>query len=330
MVLVVWLALGFSIVNHKSAVFNSRDVPLVGQPTANFYDAQGTRVKVAWAVTPTTVPEGGELTATLTVTGATNPHKIIRPDLRQLDAFQSRFVITDVTDPPPAADATEVRFTYRLRPRSRSVAVVPKLDFRFHNPTAAVGKQFPLTRSNEVEVTVTEPPPRPKPPAVPLAEPDHLFAVATGPRVLARPPAVPGPWVWVAVGLGAPLAAAGWYVAWRRVYPDASRLARIRRTKAARRATEAIRKADRTADPPATVAAAVLGYFRARFPLPPGAVTPTEVAAALAEVGMPPDACGAAAGVLRACDAARFSATGDTEVSLIPDAAALVARLEAA
>jgi hypothetical protein len=307
----------------------AQDIPAVGQPTADFYGAAGSGVKVAWQLDRTEVPEDAEVVATLKVTNVTNPAKVTRPDLKNRDDFKALFVVTDVPG-PPAVGPREVAFAYRLRPRNRQTAEVPGLRFHYYNPAAAAGRQFPLTTAKPVPITVTAAAPKPAAPAVPLAEPDHLFTVFTGPGVLGRPALTPGMWAWAAIGLAGPVAAAVWFVLWQRLYPGAARLARIRRSRAARRATDAIRRVYRTPDPPAAVAAAVLGYLQARHPLPPGAATPSEVAAALAELGVPAVECAAAAGLLRACDAARFAPGAGGWAPLVAGAEALIARLEAA
>ena len=316
-------------INHQSSIVNGQDIPTVGQPTANFYGAQGSPVRVEWQLNRTTVPEDEDIVATLVVTGATNPRQITRPDLRKLDAFESRFIIPDTRDQTPAADAKEVRFTYHLRPRNRSVDKVPTLAFHYYNPAAAKEKQFPLTTAKEVRITVTEPRPRPAPPPIPLGEPESLLAFKPQPVSLTYP-TFSEAWSWFAIGLIGPLASIAWYVVWRRVYPDAARLARMRRTRAARRATDAIRRSSRTSDPAGAIAAAVLGYLRARFPLSPAAATPSEIGAALTELGMPSSEADAVAGFFRACDAARFAPPGEASTSLAIAAEALVTRLEAA
>src|SRR5581483_8554843 len=125
---------------QHSVLSTQQDVPLVGQPTADYYGARGSGakpVKVAWTLDRTTVPEGGVVVATLTVTGATNPQQVVRPDLKKLPAFHDRFTITDNSDPPPGPEAKEVRFSYQLRPRNRSVDRVPTLEFRWFNPAGA-------------------------------------------------------------------------------------------------------------------------------------------------------------------------------------------------
>jgi hypothetical protein len=305
-----------------------QEAPLINRPASNFYHAHGTAVKVAWSLDRTTIPEDGELIATLTIKGATNPQRIVRPDLTKLPEFQTRFVITDKTDQEPEERAPEVKFTYLLRPRSRSVDKVPMLEFYFYNPTASQGKnQFPLTTAAKVSITVTEAP-KLEPPAIPLREPDQLFVVNAGPQVLEKRQFITGWWPWLIVGLAGPICALTWFLAWQRVFPDARRLAKMRQTRAARRATDAIRRANLANDPPAAIATTVLNYLRTRFPLPPGAVTPGEIETALGDLKVSVHVCTAVAEFFRSCDAARFAPSNDIGSSLAADAESLIVRLE--
>jgi hypothetical protein len=327
-----------SLIPHPSSLFSnpssllrpSQDVPAVGQPTAHFYNAHGRGVSVKWELDRTELPEDEELIATLVITRAINPHEIIRPDLKTLESFHSRFEITDNADPVPAADAQIVRFSYRLRPRNRLVDQLPTFKFHYFNQAAVPEKQFPLTTARGVPIVVTAPAPKPPPPVIPLAAPDHLFMVTTGPRVLARPSFAPGIGTWITAILIGPLVSLGWYYARRWIYPDAARLKHIRRSWASRRAIHAIRRSGRTVDPPAAVAIAMIDYLRARYSLPPGAVTPREIDANLAEIELRDSEREAVASFFRSCDAARFAPAGDSGVSLAAAAEALVARLEAA
>jgi hypothetical protein len=267
--------------------------------------------------------------ATLAVRGADNPGDVKRPELAKLAAYAERFQVEDAPA-SAAAGANEVAFAYKLRPRNRGVDRLPSLDFYYLNPAVKVGNPFQKTRAVGVDLVVTAAAPKARPPAVPLAEPDRLFAVETGPRVLDGEPFAPGPGAWAGLTAVAVLAPVGWYAAWRIAYPDAVRLARRRRSRAARRALAAVRAAGRAADPAGACAAAVLGYLRARYPLPAGADTPPEVAVGLAAAGVPAGTVEGAVAFLRGCDAARFAPAGDTAASLAAAAAALVARLEAA
>jgi hypothetical protein len=304
------------------------------QPQTGFYEARGTKLKVEWRVEPTVIPEDGQLTATLVIGThpggkLLNPHEIVRPDLSKLPAFTDRFrSIENVPRPPVPPDATEVTFAYRLRPRDRSVSAVPRLDFYFD--TGIKGKtQYQNAAAASKPITVTEPPPRPKPPPVPMGEPDSLFEVTTGPAALGREPFRPRLWAWVGTLVLGPVAAIGWYAVWRRVYPDGARLARLRRTRAARRAVDTTRKAGRSADPAGAIAGAVRGYLRARFPFSAAAETPSEIEHELRLAGLGEAESGEAAGFFRRADAARFAPPADTPVSLADEAKALIARLEA-
>lgn len=295
------------------------------EPKEHYYKAKGySGLKVKWEVPRTAVVEGRELVAALVVTGATNPTEVEKPDLKALKTFDS-FTVVPVTDPPRKADDKVVRFGYKLRPRNRSVEQVPALEFYYFNLSAAPGKaQFRLTHAESVPITVSE---QPAPVAVPMTEADHLFSAPTGPDVL-RGPFVPCEWAWGAAALFGPLVAFGWFLVWRRVYPNAQRLAQMRRSRAARRATDTVRKAGRTPDPAATIAGAVLGYLRARFPLPESAVTPPEISAALRDVRVPQEVAEQVADVFRGCDRARFAPANEGTDALASDAEAAITRLE--
>jgi hypothetical protein len=292
----------------------------------HYYKARAFSVQVKWDVPNTKVQEGRDLTATLVITGATNPTEVQKPDLAKLPEFAKRFAVTDVADTPRTPSDKEVRFNYKLRPRNLNVTQVPALEFSFFSLAAPPGKNpFRQARADSVAITVTEPPPKP---IVSMTEADQLFHVSTGPGVL-HAPFVPCRWAWMAAALFGPLVAVAWFLVWRRIFPDAVQMAKLRRSRAARRAADAIRKANRTPDPPATIAAAVLGYLRTRFPLPESAVTPSEIAAALVEATVPAEVAEQIADVFRDCDRARFAPPSDSGVSLAAHAEAAIARLEA-
>jgi hypothetical protein len=300
------------------------DIPPVERQTRDFYHAiaDGPRgVEAAWTVEPTaTVPVIGELTLTLTVRHAANPHELAKPDLRTLDEFTARFQVLDRTDPPVAPDAAEARFTYTLRPRSADVKEVPPLRYVYFRRIGRDWKPF-TTYATSVPITVipTTAPPSPAAPPVPLDAPEEFFALAEE-----RPAATPGRYGWLLPVAAVPFLVAGWVVLWRWLFPDAVRLARLRRNRAARRALDRLKAARTSADPAAAAAAAFRDYLTARYGMLPAAQTPAEVSAALAAVEFPADRTADAEAFLRACDAARFRPTPDNGLSLIPQAEALV------
>ena len=288
--------------------------PALFEPQHGFYKARGTKVTATWSVDRTELPEDGVLTATLTISGATNSQEIVRPDLAKVRddegrlPYAERFQIEDVPGP---------NFAYRLRPRSASVNRLPTLDF-WYDSGVKVGNPFKKTTAKGIDLVVKKVV-KARPPAVPLLEPDRLFELETG--SLDREPFAFG-WVsWCVLFAMGILIPAIWYGLWRRVYPNGARLAKLRRSRAVRRAADAIRKAKRSADPAGAIAAAVLGYLRTRFALPPGADTPSEVEDALHDP--------AVSAFLRRCDEARFAVSSDNPLSLASDAESLLASLEA-
>jgi len=299
----------------------------------NYYKAKGIGLQVKWDVPQTTVEEGHDFVATLIIGSqkypVLNPTEVVRPDLKKLPAFANRFIVTDVPDPPSKATDKVVRFSYKLRPRNRTVDQLPTLEFAYFNPAAGPGTNpFRKTQAESISIAIVDPPkPEVKQP-VPMVEADRLFHVATGSEVLSAP-FVPCRWAWLAAGCFGPLAAMAWFLVWRRIYPDTARMAHLRRSRAARRATDTIRKSGRTPDPPAVIAAAVLGYLRTRFPLPESAVTPSEIALELLDAKVPANIAEATADVFRECDRARFAPLGDSGASLAADAEAAINRLEA-
>ena len=57
--------------------------PALFEPAQGFYKARGTKVAATWSVDRTELPEDGVLTATLTITGATNPQPLLNESTPQ-------------------------------------------------------------------------------------------------------------------------------------------------------------------------------------------------------------------------------------------------------
>jgi len=301
--------------------------PPLFEPQEGYYKAKGTRVTATWTVDREKLAEDEVLLATLTIRGASNPQEIVRPDLNKLKLFKDQF--RSIED-AGGSDEKDVSFTYRLRPRDRDTNRLPSLDFFFLKPGGG-DKPFENARAAGKKLTVTAAAPKPqaKRTPVPMTEPDALFEITAGPDVLGREPFVPGAWAWLALAAFGPLAAWAGFVTWRRVYPDSAREAMIRRSRAARRALEAIAVAHKLADPAAAITNAVLHYLRHRFPLPAGADTPVELEAGLRAANVSVVDAGVAAEFFRLCDAARFAPESDNALSLRHGAERLIARLEA-
>ncbi|OWK45655.1 hypothetical protein FRUB_01986 [Fimbriiglobus ruber] len=285
---------------------------------------------MSWEVTPATVPRGGDMTLTLAVRNAANPQELARPDLSQINAFTQRFQILPA--PPPAAvpsTAREVKFVYHVRPVSVDVKDVPALKYVYYQPASREGKRFPTTYAREVPITVTVPPPPPAAvvtaPPVPVEAPEEFFVWKDFSTTWTLRPAR---FSWLAPVAVVPFVVGLWVAGWRWLFPDAARLAKLRRHRAVRAALGALKKARSAADPAGAAGAALRTYLATRYGMFPGAQTPAEVRAALDEVAFPAERAADAESFLRACDATRFAQEIGPSVALTIEAEKLIVTWE--
>ena len=278
----------------------------------DFYGAVadgGRRVTATWSLTPASVTVGGDMTLTLTVGNAANPHELTRPSLAARDDFRQLFqVIEDL----PTQTSNPAAFRYKVRPRTTGQFQIPELKYLYYAAQAPPDRRFQTAYATPLPFTVTEPVVKASP-AVPLDGPPRFFELRAN-SAFARSG---GPGVgWYAAVFGLVAAAAvGWVAGWRALFPDAVRLARIRRNRAVRVALDRLRKAATATDPTAATATAFRGYLVARFGVPPSAQTPGEVGDGLRQLGFAADRTEEAEGLLRRCDVARFAGASDTAVS---------------
>jgi hypothetical protein len=293
---------------------DSDDAPPFYQPTEHFYNALGRSVTVEWSADRTEVPVGGNIAVTLTVRGATNPHRVHKPNLRDLPKFKA-FEVVDSTDPPAAGDAKEVRFKYVLRPRSADVSEIPELQFNYVNLAAPEGKQVRTTYAKKLPIRVTPAASAATAAAGPLIAPERFFRL----RDDYAEPTEPG-WVgWLGMVLLVPLATAIWVFCWRLLNPGGVRLAKLRRNRAVARALDALARAAKSPDPAANAALAMRVYLIGRWGMPPAAAVPAEVAVALKATELPNERIAAAVEFFRKCDAARFAPCNEGGASLVED-----------
>jgi hypothetical protein len=309
LVLLFWSFFGvFPALLHGDDEADPEEIPVVGRPTEwPFSDASG-HFRVIAVAAPTALAAQDPLTFTVRVEAFGRVHHPPRPiDLRQVAAFANHFYVDSpengsVTHPDPQT----WEFRYRLRPRSVAVQEVPGYPFVFYNPDVAVpARRFQTLFTDPIPLQV-----RPRAALqTALAAPESAFQLISGDALLARqrPWTPPGPWVFLILFLLPPLACAGWYLVWRRLYPDAARAARQRRSRAARLALRVLRSI-----PPAgaaggsRAAAVVTDYLRQRLDLAVAEPTPGEAAQALSRAGCSPGLVFQALRFFHACDTARF------------------------
>jgi len=300
-------------------------IPAVGQPSP-FYGAAGKGVKVEATAEPTVLTLDDTITFTLRVRNLENAADVRRPDLGELDDFRD-FQVED--DPTPEAEPPGTRvFRYRLRPRAASVTAIPAVVFPYYDPSLPQPPDrpdFPFrkARTEPIPVRIEKKAPRPLE-VVPLDVP----AFAAAPAVDSSP-AVPG-WVWWLAVVVPPAAAVGGCVVWAIVNPAGARLARRRRSRAARAALRNLHALGRhpPADP-AAVVAAVATYLAERHDLPGLFRTPDDLARRLREAGADAATVAECEAFVREADAARFAPSPEvTGEALIADAERLIRRQE--
>jgi len=317
------LAIGLllAVVQDRPTV---ESLPVIDRQRENFYHALAAGpkgVEATWLVTPTTVPIDGELSLTLIVANAANPKELVKPPLDKFEAFTALFQVFLDADAPPETDAHEVRFRYRLRPRSLDVTSIPSLKYLYYRME---GGMFYTTYARSVEIKVAPPVAKATPVAavVPLEGPEEFFQLAEDGALLSPPT-----FLTIAFPiLTVPIVVVVWIGLWHRLFPNAVRLAKLRRNRAARRALDRLNGARSMNDPIAITAHVLREYLTSRFALPSSAQTPNEIASGIEDSGVRTSSFD----FFRACDAARFSTERDTGLSLVVRAEGLIAEWEGA
>ncbi len=324
-------------------------IPLTGRPTeVPFSDASGS-FTVQTSIDRTTVQVEDPLIFVVRILArgpVRQPPR--RLPLGEFPRFSEQFHIEDL--PSPAGDAglagrlvggaagpgwsqigslfppTEWVFRYRLKPKSTSVAEVPSLPFAFYDPRL---KRFQVPYADAIPLKVS---PR-RVVEIPLQAPEEAFQLATGPGLLTtvRPWKPPGPAILILLLAAPPTGCLGWYLVWRRLYPDAARLARQRRSRAAQLLLDLLRKAPAAPQERAQFAErAVTRYLRLRLDLAIEEPTPGETAAHLTHRGLSEPMTAAISRFYQTCNAARFAPAPPAETpDLASKAAEVILAVEA-
>jgi hypothetical protein len=328
--------LQFAICNLQFAMATGDDEPpIVGQPD-HFNGAVGC-FRVVAAADKVKLQAEDPLTYTVRVTAEDNvkvkqPPR--RPSLADFPGFADGFYIEDVG---PAEgkqpDQRTWEFAYRLKPKNTAINAVPGFPFVFFRPGFLQpwrGYMTVYTKAIPIAVTPREAVPTA---AGPIAGSEAVFALADGDALrhdsFAR---LPGPLVLVVMLLVPPLACVAWYFAWRRLNPDAARVARRRHSRAAQEALKALGGIDRDHDPAEQArraSAAVAHYLRQRLELPVIEPTPAEAEAHLRAHGISEALAGQTADLLRTCAAMRFDPQLPQAADLADAANGVILALEA-
>jgi hypothetical protein len=306
------------------------EVPVVGRPTGlPFSGASGAFTATASAA-PTELAAQSPLTFTVTIKAKDLvKHPPQRVDLRQVAGFADAFFIEDGEDRHP--NAATWQFTYHLRPRHTSVAQVPGFPFVYYNPRlAGTQRAFQVAYTDPIALHVKAPATLP----VPLAAPPSAFVVLPRWAVLSRPLRlpVPGPATLAALLLAPPAACLAWWLCWQRLHPGAARQARLRRSRAARRALAALSRPQPAgnSEDAGHIAGVLTDYLHERLQLAIGEPAPGEVLQHLRKCSVPVALAQAFGELYQACDAARYQPAPPPPGDLPGQARRLIGALEEA
>jgi len=314
--IIMSLEAGFACQGRASAQADVNAVapPIAGQPV-NFSGAIGSYAIVMQAEPKSLQAEDSlTLTIRITVTGAGSLEQIRRPNLKRIGQFAKHFVIQDGKERDLAKEKTR-EFEYVLRPKNAAVKQIPAVPFVYFNPAIvpaskgyqwAYARAIPLTVRPRAVVGTAQvkdsSPPRP---------PVSVLEIATGAVVLRNQAnfALPGWEALLALAVAPPILCGIWLVSWRRRHPDAARVTKQRRSRAARLALKAIAAAAEVphAQQAPCLKEAVTQYLGERFDLAILEPTPVEVSTHLQEKGLSGAATGKARQFFGMCDAARFA-----------------------
>jgi hypothetical protein len=316
------------------------EIPQVGRPAdIPFSEASGS-FRIETDVDREIVPVDDPIVLTIRIV-ATGPVRLPpqRLALADLPAFSSQFRIEDLPDVPPEAQVIGLQmggalnglfvpappidweFNYRLRPRSTAVPAVPDVPLAFFNPKI---QRFQVQYADAIPIEV-----RPRAQVeLRVRVPDWASELATGPAVREtwQEPSLPPVWSL----LIPPLACLVWYGIWRWCYPNLVRVARQRRSRAARQALRMLKpKTDDVRQGARLAGAALTQYLHLRHDLPFREPAPDEVADHLRRLGCSPEVIAEISGFYSNCAAARFqSAPGPNVSNLKREASRLILTLE--
>lgn len=301
------------------------EIPAIGQPSP-FYGAAGKGVQVEATARPTELTLDDVIEYTLRVRNLDNAAAVQRPDLAALDSFRDFQVEDDPSaEPEPAGERV---FRYHLRPRRAAVTEIPGVVFPYYDPRLPQPPDRPdlpfrKARTGPIPVRIRKASPPPLP-VVPLDVPQ--FALEPAGRSAVHVPA----WGWWLGALLPPIACLAACLIWYARNPAGVRLARRRRSRAARTAVRKLHALGRhpPADP-AAVVAVVVAYLAQRYELSGRFPTPDELARRLRAAGADDSAIAGSVAFLTEADAARFAPLHHvTAEALLADAERLVRRQE--
>jgi hypothetical protein len=284
------------------------EIPVVGRPVDLPFSGASGSFEIEARAEPTTIRAEDPIRYTLVIRAtAAVRHPPERPALAKLKEFAEAFYVEDAEEPERNPDKQTVEFNYRLKPRRSDVSEIPSVPFVYFNPTIRhATKAFQIRFTDPIPLKVESSDRFAPVPALPEA----FYHLATGNGLFEqdRPFRAPSPGSLVLVTIFPVAICAGWYGAWRQLYPTAVRRSRRRQSAAALHALKLLRAASQLSmrEQAEQAAAALTRYLHVRFALAAADPTPAEVAESMRRLGVSSRLVVMAARFYAVCDAARY------------------------
>jgi hypothetical protein len=301
------------------------EIPTVGQPSP-FYGAASKQLKLETSATPTELTIDDSILFMIRASKLLNAADVQRPDLGGIEEFRRDFQVDDEPTTEREPDGTRI-FRYRLRPRQASVFKVPGFVFPYYDPNQPQPADRPdlpfrKARAEAIAIHVHKAAPPPLK-IVPLDIPTFAENLSTRSIELSG-------WIWWLAAAIPPTLAVGWCLIWRTMNPVGDRLARRRRSRAARIALRTLQALGRHPPPdPAIVVGCVAVYLAERFDLPGIFRTPGDLGFHLENANASEETVVGCAAFVQDADQARFAPSpSDSGDSLVAKAERLILQLE--
>jgi hypothetical protein len=317
--------------------YNVLPLPEAGRPVG-FTGAVG-RFKVAVRASPTEVDAFAPITLEVRVTGQGLLETLKPPAWSEVESITRDFDVSTDVDSGKVEDGAKV-FRQVIRPHGEKVTAIPAIPFPYFDPQA-MKYQVALSESIPIKVRAVKtvggdeaiPSPRATPDAVNPARQAPVSSIVERAGIGAN---------FTEVGQPRPAldprdeVLAPPFVATVAAPPCLLGLVALvlrlrRKDPASKRRSRALAKALAALSPgsdPSAVAQVCEGYFRDRLGLPPGELTPADLAAALERAGAPSTARIAATELLEQAHAARFGGGGDASGALQAHATGVLKEIE--
>ncbi|QVL30628.1 hypothetical protein KIH39_17435 [Telmatocola sphagniphila] len=130
-------------------------IPVVGRPAQDFYNAAGEKVVVLARANKTAVTTEEWVTYTLEISGLKNRPDVEMPKLENIPGFRESFQVEHLPESDKARDDQRI-FRYRLRPRLASVREIPPFAFYYYDPRDSnTDTAFRLTLASSIPLAIT-------------------------------------------------------------------------------------------------------------------------------------------------------------------------------